>query len=854
MIRKKILIFSILMLNVLIVNKLAFSENIAVGKAVTASSIEHGGTAADFVNDGNEGTRWSSLSSDDQWIYVDLGSEYTIESVVLKWETAYGLAYSIEVSDNASDWTKIYDENSSDGGYDTIPLSAAGRFVRMSGITRATGWGYSLWEMEVHGSKEQPPADENIALDKRAFSSSSENGATVADLAFDGDKGTRWASDFSDPQWIYVDLGASTPISRIVLEWETAYGSAYKIEISDNAAEWTEIYSESSGDGGKDDIPVSAVCRYVRLYGTERATGWGYSLWEMEVYGKDTIDQPLVRNIEDAANIHVFDNTMADSEIQAVVDSAFTEMEYNQFGTERHTFFFKPGYYNVNVNVGFYTSVIGLGQDPDDVTIEGAVRCEADWFGGNGTQNFWRSAENAAVIPTHQSNNLSGENTNTWAASQAAPFRRMHIKGNLELWDPYYDNYDGAWTSGGFVVDSVIDGEVRSGSQQQYLTRNTQLGWWSSSLWNQFFLGDTGGVPAQTWPEPAVTVINETPIIAEKPYIYFENGEYFVFVPALQTNTAGPSWINGSTPGQSIPIGDFYITDPAEDTAATINNALAYGKHLLLTPGIYRTTEAIKVNNPDTIVLGIGYPTIIPENGNMGMQVADVGGVKIAGILFDAGLANSPVLLEVGPEGSSRDHSANPTSVYDIFCRVGGAGPGNADVNVIINSNDVIGDHFWLWRGDHGTGVGWDVNKTVNGIIVNGDDVTIYGLFVEHFHEYQTVWNGERGRTYFYQSEMPYEPPYQSAWMNGSLNGYASYKVADHVNTHEAWGLGVYCVFTQDLTIKGDRGIEAPDKPGINLFHLVVVSLGGQGEITHVINDIGVPADVNNFVSKVNEF
>jgi hypothetical protein len=187
-----------------------------------------------------------------------------------------------------------------------------------------------------------------------------------------------------------------------------------------------------------------------------------------------------------------------------------------------------------------------------------------------------------------------------------------------------------------------------------------------------------------------------------------------------------------------------------------------------------------------------------------------------------------------------KDHSDNPISLYDIFCRVGGAGVGKAAVSVVINSRDVIGDHFWLWRADHGDGVGWDKNVTKNALVVNGENVTIYGLFVEHYHEYQTVWNADGGRVYFYQSEMPYDPPSQAAWSHDGVDGYASYKVADTVKTHEAWGIGVYCVF-RGAPVIAENAIETPAGAGIKMHHLVTIRLSGLAGsgIRHIINGKG---------------
>lgn len=529
-------------------------------------------------------------------------------------------------------------------------------------------------------------------------------------------------------------------------------------------------------------------------------------------------------------NVHVFDPSMNPADVQTTVNTVFATMEKNQFGNERVALLFKPGSYAVDVNVGFYTHVAGLGLNPDDVTITGAVHAEADWFSGNATQNFWRLAENLAVVP-------SG-GADRWAVSQASPFRRMHIRGDLIL-------DDGGWSSGGFIADSTIDGTINSGSQQQWLTRNSALGSWKGSNWNMVFVGVSGAPSGASWPEPPYTTVDQAPIMREKPYLYVNSsGEYRVFLPSLQKATQGTSWSSAATAGESIPLSSFYITRVG-DTAATLNTALAEGRHLLVTPGVYHLDAPIEVKRAGTVVLGLGMPTLTPDTGSPAMTLADVDGIRLAGFLFDAGATNSPVLLQVGEETASADHATDPTSLHDLFFRVGGAAVGKAERSIVINSDDVIGDHFWVWRGDHSNGVGWNVNTAKNGLTVNGDDVTIYGLFVEHYQGYQTLWNGERGRVYFYQSEIPYDVPDQATWMNGALNGYASYKVADSVQAHAAYGLGIYCYFSQNPAVKLDRAIEVP-VTGLNgaMFHdMTTVSLGGTGEITHVINQYGPAAN-----------
>ena len=224
------------------------------------------------------------------------------------------------------------------------------------------------------------------------------------------------------------------------------------------------------------------------------------------------------------------------------------------------------------------------------------------------------------------------------------------------------------------------------------------------------------------------------------------------------------------------------------------------------------------------------------------MSIADVKGVKLAGLLFDAGPINSPVLLQVGTRHAHKSDPADPTSIQDVFFRIGGAGLGMATTSLVVNSDNVLLDHIWAWRADHGNGVGWTLNTADTGVIVNGDDVTAYGLFVEHYQKYQVTWNGENGRTIMFQNEMPYDPPNQAAWTHDGVKGFAAFKVADSVATHEGWGLGSYCFFNVDPTIHAARGFEVPDTPGIKLHDLLTVSLGGVGVIDHVVNNTGAPA------------
>jgi hypothetical protein len=618
----------------------------------------------------------------------------------------------------------------------------------------------------------------------------------------------------------------------------TANGA--KIQLYDcngtNAQKWTvsggTLVNTGSGKCLDATNQSSANGNQLQIWS---CTGAANQTWTLPSSPGGPTTPPSTGNPDLGPNVTIFDSSMSQATIQNKLSSVFNQQQTNQFGTQRYALLFKPGSYNVDANVGFYTQVAGLGLTPDAVNINGHVHAEADWWpdgSQNATQNFWRSAENLSVTPP--------DGQDRWAVSQAAPYRRMHVRGNLLL-------DDGGWSSGGFIADSKVDGQIRSGSQQQFLTRNSQMGSWSGSNWNMVFVGDQGA-PANSFPSPPNTTVGSSPVIREKPFLYVDNsGNYQVFVPSLRTNATGTTW-SGTPAGESLPISTFYIVKPG-DSAANMNAALAQGKNLLVTPGVYHLNQTLNVTRANTVVLGLGLATLIPDGGITAMTTADVDGLKIAGLLFDAGTTNSPVLAEIGPSGSGASHAANPTSLSDVFFRVGGAGVGKATVSLRINSNDVIGDHSWIWRADHGSGVGWTSNTAQNGLVVNGANVTFYGLFVEHYQQYNTIWNGNNGRTYFYQNEMPYDPPNQAAYMNGSTQGWAAYKVADSVTTHEAWGLGSYCFFNTNPSVVSARAFEVPVKAGVKFHNMVTVSLGGKGTISHVINNTGAAVNSGHQVT-----
>jgi hypothetical protein len=221
-------------------------------------------------------------------------------------------------------------------------------------------------------------------------------------------------------------------------------------------------------------------------------------------------------------NVRIFDPSMSAGTIQAQLDADFNaqkDTQTAQFADRRVAQLFKPGTYSVNDNVGFYTSVSGLGQNPNDVTINGHMTVDAfnPSDAGNATQNFWRSAENLAINPA---------GGNRWAVAQAAPFRRIDVHGDLMLYPASY-----GWASGGYIADTKVSGLTASASQQQWYTRDTNYGSWSGGVWNMVFSG-TIGAPANTFPNPPETTLATTPVSRDVPYLYIDSsGNYRVIEP-----------------------------------------------------------------------------------------------------------------------------------------------------------------------------------------------------------------------------------------------------------------------------------------------------------------------------------
>jgi hypothetical protein len=573
-------------------------------------------------------------------------------------------------------------------------------------------------------------------------------------------------------------------------------------------------------------------------------------------------------------DVCVFNPGMSQAAIQADLNNISGQQVPvgSQFDSLRYAIFFQPGTYGTAANplvfqVGYYTEVAGLGYMPQDTVIDGAIEvfnnlCTAGTNNCNSDDNFWRSLSNLTLnvdLPSSPPDYVPpaldpytpycANSAEMWSASQAAPIRRAIVNGSVVFQDYCAaDNY----ASGGFIADSQVSGNLDFYGNQQFMVRNSAIGGSNGcapdngGLWNMVYSGVTGAPPAAFGGQcDQNTVLSTSPVTEEEPFLYMDSeGNYNVFVPAVQYDSSGPSWASGSEAGSSIPLSKFFVANPSTSVLA-IDTALALGKDLILTPGVYDLRQPILVSRPDTVVLGLGFATLVPQRGNAAMIVAPNDGVKLSGLIIDAGPVNSPVLLSVGLPGAS--NASDPDTIQDVFFRIGGAETTNvsATVSLLDNAGNSIIDDVWAWRADHGSAVGWTENAADTGVVVTGNGVTAYGLAVEHYQKTEVVWSGQGGKAVFFQNELPYDPPSQSAWMaSPSQDGYPAFLVTPNVTTFNGYGMGSYVVFIDTTaTLYDAQAFQVPHAPGVQFENVFGLWISGSGGLQSVINGVGGPVN-----------
>jgi CxxC motif-containing protein (DUF1111 family) len=270
-----------------------------VGAAATSS--ERGDLSAAAAVDGNEQTRWGSGFTDDQSLTLDYGTSQLITRVRIQWENAHATQYLLQVSEDNKTWTTIKTVDNSQGGTeDWTGLNGQGRYLRVQGVKRSTGYGYSIFEIKAFSGTPAEtvppvvtdpttppvtgdPTKPGIVLKPVAATSSGVEGNMTAALAIDGKTSTRWGSKSEDGAWIQFDFGTKTQVGYMKLLWENAYGKEYALNVSDDGQTWSQVRYVSAGTGGTEEFYNLGVnARYIRLQGVARATQYGYSLFEVE--------------------------------------------------------------------------------------------------------------------------------------------------------------------------------------------------------------------------------------------------------------------------------------------------------------------------------------------------------------------------------------------------------------------------------------------------------------------------------------------------------------------------------------------------------------------------------------------
>ncbi len=553
--------------------------------------------------------------------------------------------------------------------------------------------------------------------------------------------------------------------------------------------------------------------------------------------------------------------------------TAHLQTTEGHFSDSRVAILFKPGTYSVDVQVGYYVQVLGLGENVSDVVFKGdkGVYCPCIDPGKAGSlDTFWRSAENF----TTEAGPTEGRGGMLWAVSQASPIRRIHVKNDLLL------HHNGAYASGGFMSNIKVDRNTEMGSQQQWMTRNSELAKLPiGGAWNFVYVGTIGAHETSGRSKNnencdlAINNIKKTPLHAEKPFITCKDNKWFLQIPKLKENSIGVDFEVNDVDYTTVDFNQVYVASE-KDTSEQIQHYIDLSYHILLTPGNYKLDDTLTLKCNDQVILGIGMATLVaPTNGNPCIYIPDVlENVRVAGLMLQASKILTenqiaPVLFKWGENDSleKKEKSSKNISgvINDIFVRIGGPDIEkniNVDIMMQINSHFVIGDNIWLWHNDHSKLAEGEEPReneqyhltTYDEYIcntcleVNGNDVTIYALAAEHSLQDLVVFNGNNCKVYFFQSELPYCINQE----NYGNKNFVGYRVAEHVNQHLAIGHGVYSYF-RDFSPIIETAMTAPEKEGIIFINPFTRYLNGKGEISSVLNGKGEPIGAHESLKKL---
>ena len=515
-----------------------------------------------------------------------------------------------------------------------------------------------------------------------------------------------------------------------------------------------------------------------------------------------------------------------------------------------YAFLFMPGTYTVNIPIGYYTHVAGLGKSNKDVIFIGGpiVDNGSDLYSVGALNNFWRTCENITVNPRYdygvekQYNNYK---TMIYAVSQACSLRSVVINGNLSLANMAQDYKNMGFSSGGFMANCEISDVLDMGSQQQFICRNTKYGTFPNISWNHVNVGcqsekeRKGCCINTTTPTSGVknlTVVDtKTNTVCEKPYLIFNGDNTTItdrdsIINSIQVICPGYS----PTSGVSNNIDKFITSDKYKIvneyiTSDLLNKILKDGNTtcIIFSPGRYKIDTTINLSGQ--LLFGLGLPVLTSTKNNTIIS----GYGKICGIIFDAGGQGSQVLVDL--------NDSNQSYLWDIICRVGGGDNHDniysVDTMLHIGGDNSVLDNVWCWVADHYADdnlyVGWDKAICQIGVHVTGNNVSAYGLFAEHTRNRNVLWEGNNGEVYMFQSELNYYVP------DGfDTSEFVSYEIGKNVGNHKLYGAGAYSFF-EKIPQTSPSGFKWTSPTNVDYQNLVTVFLNGFGGISHIFNDTG---------------